>query len=123
MTSAQRKFYRYLVSIALMPFAIIALPFYTIYQRMFKNRVVKSKVKDIVSGFSYLVIEDSEVEAKAKARAEVCGGCKFAKYNGKLNTVVVDNKTHKVKGMYCGVCSCSLSAKVRSDDPCPLGKW
>jgi hypothetical protein len=123
MTSAQKKFYRYMISLAMMPFAIIILPFYTAYQRIFKKRAIKSKAKDIVDGFSYLVIEDSEVEKKAKARAEVCAGCKFAKYNGKLNTIVVDNKTHKIKGMYCGVCSCSLSAKVRSDDSCPLGKW
>jgi hypothetical protein len=123
MTSSQKKLLRYCVSTALTPFILIGFPIYKLYQFVFNKRVIKGKYKDIVEGFSYLVVEDSEVEKKAKERASVCSECRFAKYSGKMNVFVADNKTVKVRGMYCSVCTCSLSGLVRSDKACPIGKW
>lgn len=123
MKSSEKKLVRYAIGAVLSPLILIGLPVYKLYQLAFNKRVVKGKYKDIVDGFSYLVVPDSEVEKKAKERANVCSGCKFAKYSGKMNVFVADNKTVKVRGMYCSVCTCSLSAKVRSNDACPIGKW
>jgi hypothetical protein len=123
MTKAQKKFWRYVLWSVLFPITVVVAPLYKWYMKVAKRKQVQVKYSEIVKGFSYLVVPDSEVEKKAKQRAEICGGCRFAKFNGKLNTIVVDDKTHQIRGMYCDMCGCSLSGLVRSDKTCPAGKW
>ena len=122
--SAQRKFLRYTVGWFIWPFALIIAPIYKWYRKVVLKRKTEGKIQDIVSGFSYLVVKDSEIEKLAKKRAEICGKCPHAKYSNKVNTIVVGETVHKIKGTHCELCGCSLSAKVRSeDDRCPLRKW
>jgi hypothetical protein len=67
-------------------------------------------------------IDKSEVtENLAKQRAAICSACPCAKY-GKLLAFVKDS-LKEVEGAYCSLCSCPLSAKVRSTDICPENKW
>lgn len=121
---ARKKLLRYIVSILLFPFAIVIAPIYKWYQKVRYNRNTEGKVQDIISGFSYLVIKDTEIEKVARKRAEVCGSCPHARYDKKVNTIIVGETVHKIKGMFCNLCGCSLSAKVRSEnDYCPLRKW
>lgn len=123
MTSAQRKFWRYTVGWFLWPVFLIAAPLYKLYRKVRYNKQTKVKYAEIVKGFSYLVVPDSEVERKAKERAAVCATCRWAKFNGTVNTIIQDNRTVTIKGMVCDHCGCSTSALVRSDKPCPLNKW
>lgn len=122
--SSQRKFLRYTVGLVMFPIVAIITPIYKWYRRVLLKKKTEGKVRDIISGFSYLVVKDSEVEQLAKKRAEICGGCRYAKYDKKVNTIVVGETIHQIKGMYCDLCGCSLAGKVRSeDDHCPLRKW
>lgn len=122
--SAQKKLLRYTIGWFIWPFVLIIAPIYKWYQKVRYNRNTKGKIQDIVNGFSYLVVKDSEIEVLAKKRAEICGKCPQARYNKKVNTIIVGETVHKIKGMYCNQCGCSISAKVRSEnDYCPLRKW
>ena len=122
--SSQKKLLRYTVGLVIYPFALLIAPIYKWYRRVMLKKKTEGKIKDIVNGFSYLVVKDSEVEQLAKKRAEVCGGCRYAKYNEKVNTIVVGETIHQIKGMYCDLCGCSLAGKVRSEDEyCPIRKW
>jgi hypothetical protein len=71
---------------------------------------LKDKISEISEGWKNLVFEDKLVEAEAKRRAEICGGC--PKFEKKLGVPV------------CGACGCALAAKTRSmSSECPEDKW
>ena len=115
---------RAVVTILLSPFILIAMPIHWM-KRKFKHKPSsQAKFQDIVSGFSHMVVKDTAIEKMANARAAICSTCPLAKYNGKLNTIMVGDDVHQIKGMYCDQCGCALAAKVRSEnDSCPLKKW
>lgn len=120
----KKKVLRYIVGIIMIPFVAIILPPYKLYRKLRFKQNTKGRVQDIVDGFSYLVVKDSEVEKKAIERAKICGSCPHAKYNNKINTVVVGETIHQIKGMYCDRCGCSLAGKVRGENEyCPIRKW
>ena len=124
LTSSQKKLLRYTVGVIIFPVAAIITPLYKWYRRVALKKQTNGKVADIVSGFSYLVVKDSEIEQLAKKRADICGGCRYAKYDKKVNTIVVGETIHQIKGMYCDLCGCSLAGKLRSEDEyCPIRKW
>ena len=124
LTSAQRKFLRYTVGWLLYPFVVIIAPLYKWYRKVRYKKQTETKYKDIVNGFSYLVVKDSAVEELARKRAESCSSCKYAKYSETANTIVVGETIHQIKGMYCDRCGCSLAGKVRGENEyCPLRKW
>tara|TARA_R110000868_G_scaffold408843_1_gene692990 strand:- start:311 stop:727 length:417 start_codon:yes stop_codon:yes gene_type:complete len=124
LTKRQQQFLKYTIGVVLYPLAFIIAPIYKKYRKVRYNKDTQIKYKDIVDGFSYLVIRDSAVEAMAKRRAEHCGSCMYAKYSGKLNTVMVGGETRQIKGMYCDLCGCTLAGKVRAEgDSCPAKKW
>lgn len=115
---------RAVVAVLLYPFVMLAYPFYWLVRKLKHRTTPKGKFQDIVSGFAHMVVKDSEVEKLATKRAEICSMCPKAKYNGRLNTIMVGDSVHEVKGMYCDECGCALAAKVRSEnDYCPLKKW
>ncbi len=71
---------------------------------MAKNRV--DQLKNMLNGWKNVVITDSEVEALAQQRSEICLGC-----------------PHKKK-ITCGLCGCPLKAKLRAvDETCPDQRW
>lgn len=81
-------------------------------------------LKNIIDGWTNLVLPNEVTEELALKRANICATCPFAQMSGGVYTIVVDNKTKNIRGMSCGKCGCPLSAKVRStEDVCPLGKW
>lgn len=124
MGSAKRKFLRYTVGLVMYPFVLLIAPLYKWYRKVRYKKVTDTKYNDIVQGFSYLIVKDTEIERLAKERAEKCAGCKYAKYSGNLNTVVVGETIHQIKGMYCDRCGCSLAGKVRGEnETCPIYKW
>lgn len=120
-----RKKLRKVLHILLYPFVVVVAQTYKYFNKFVKNKTIKIKHKDIVDGFSYLVIKDTEVEKVATKRAETCAGCRFAEYIGNhKTTITVKDKLHTYKSMKCGVCGCALAAKVRAmEDNCPLNKW
>lgn len=50
-------------------------------------------------------------------KLQACLLCDDIKYGKHLKFVKDDIK--EVKGAYCGVCKCPLSAKLRTDSECP----
>lgn len=114
---------RTVYKIILLLFGIIVSPFYWGY-RLFKKKKTSINYSHIVDGFSNKAFPSPKLEKIAKGRAAICAECPFAKKSKMLTTVLVDDKTKTIQGMYCDVCGCALSAKVRSqNDSCPRGKW
>lgn len=66
----------------------------------------KKKAQEIYDGWKNDLFRTPEIEAMAKARAEICSTC-FYNIN---NT--------------CSQCGCPLSKKTRSEtSECPMKKW
>ena len=78
-------------------------------------------IKQILSGWKNYLDKSEVTETLAKKRAAICVACPHTKH-GKLLTFIQDS-LKEIEGMYCDVCSCPLSAKVRSNDICPENKW
>ena len=120
-----RNILRFAVRLLIAPFIYTTALAYKIYMQVKRKSKFKVVYKDIVDGFSYMVVKDSEVEKVAKERAKKCAVCPHADYiNKNKKTVVVGDNVYSVKSMKCKVCGCALSAKVRSmDSECPRGFW
>ena len=119
-----KKLLRYTLALLMYPFVFVIGSIYKLVVTIKTHKSPKIKFNDIVAGFSYIVVQDSEIEKLATARAKICSQCPLAKYNGKLNTIMSGDTAHHIKGMYCDGCGCALAAKVRSEnDRCPKGKW
>lgn len=80
-----------------------------------------ASIQVIMQGWKNFIDKPEVVEQKAKERAKICGACPKAKH-GMLLAFIKDN-LEEIEGYYCDECKCPLSAKVRSNDKCPLGKW
>ncbi len=78
-------------------------------------------ISKILNGWKNFLSKSEVTEAVAKERAALCAACPHAK-QGKLLTFVKDT-LKEVEGAYCSQCGCPLSAKVRSNDICPINKW
>ena len=66
-------------------------------------------LKNIIEGYSNLVNKDSDIEALAEIRREICNGCER-----NSNSLVP----------YCKECGCVIAAKTRvRETECPLKKW
>lgn len=78
-------------------------------------------INKILSGWKNYLNKSEVTEAVAKERAALCASCPHAR-QGKLLTFVKDN-LKEVEGAYCSQCGCPLSAKIRSNDICPVKKW
>jgi hypothetical protein len=78
-------------------------------------------IHQILSGWRNLTDKTEVIESIAKKRATICANCPNAK-QGKLLAFVKDS-LKEIEGAYCSLCSCPLSAKVRSNDICPDKKW
>jgi len=120
-----RDFIRFTFKAIMYPFAILFGNLYRLYYEVAKKKKITLKYNDIVDGFSYLVVKNSEVEKIAKVRAQICARCPFAEYlTNKPSNIAVNGKQYSIKGMRCSVCGCALAAKVRSmNDQCPRERW
>lgn len=78
-------------------------------------------LNQILSGWKNFLDKSDVVEEVAKSRAAICADCPHAK-QGKLLAFVKDS-LKEIEGAYCNLCSCPLSAKIRSNDICPENKW
>jgi hypothetical protein len=78
-------------------------------------------LRQIPNGWKNFIDKTEVIEAVAQKRATICAACPYAK-NGKLLAFIKD-ELREIQGAYCSVCSCPLSAKVRSKDICPKNKW
>lgn len=56
-----------------------------------------------------------------RRRSKICKSCPMAQHRKFLN--LVNDELVETKGMICKMCGCPLSAKIRSDETCPLGRW
>jgi hypothetical protein len=88
---------------------------------MRKTSFGKTMIKEILSGWHNYLSKSEVSENLAQQRAAICAVCPHAK-QGKLLAFVNDS-LKEIEGAYCAVCSCPLSAKVRSIDICPQQKW
>lgn len=90
---------------------------------VYTRRKSSLKYNSIVDGFANHVFPNPAIEDLAKTRASICSRCPHAMQSATMKKVIVDNKTKSIQGMYCNICGCSLSAKVRANDSCPKGRW
>jgi hypothetical protein len=74
-----------------------------------------------LSGWRNYLDKSEVTEAIAEKRAAFCAVCPNAK-TGMLSAFIND-RIKAIKGTYCVLCGCPLSAKVRSTDICPENKW
>lgn len=93
------------------------------FERKMTKKKAAIKYSNIVGGFVNVAFPNKKVEHLAKARASICAKCPHAKNSEVVKKIVIDNRTKEIRGMYCDVCGCNLTAKVRSQDSCPKGKW
>lgn len=78
-------------------------------------------LSQILTGWKNFLDKTEVVEEVAQKRAAICAACPNAK-QGKLLAFIKDELT-EIQGAYCSLCSCPLSAKIRSNDICPENKW
>ncbi len=82
-----------------------------------KSKNLVKRVKSIITGFSNLIVKNKDVEVIANRRFAICISCGDKKVIGKVSGI-------NEPIMYCNICKCYLSAKVRSlEENCPLKKW
>ncbi|MCR5863066.1 hypothetical protein LRS05_13430 [Flavobacterium sp. J372] len=78
-------------------------------------------INQILNGWKNFLDKSEVVEEVAKSRAKICAACASAK-QGRLLAFIKDS-LKEIEGAYCSICSCPLSAKIRSNDICPDNKW
>jgi hypothetical protein len=80
------------------------------------------KLSNILDGWRNFLSQTEVTERLAAERALECIGCPHAK-KGMLTAFIKDD-FKEIEGYYCNLCSCPLSAKVRSkNEKCDIGKW
>ena len=79
------------------------------------------RIAHILEGWKNYLSHSEVTQTLAAQRAAICAACPHAK-QGKLLAFIKDS-LKEVEGAYCAMCSCPLSAKVRSNDICPKNKW
>lgn len=82
---------------------------------------MSSKLNHIKEGWSNYFENGDNPTEEEKRRAEICSSCDFKKH-GKILMFVKD-KLSNIEGHYCGVCTCPLSALIRSGKGCEKKKW
>jgi len=81
-----------------------------------------SKMANILNGWKNFISKSEVIEVIAVERATICIDCPEMS-EGKLLAMIKDDLT-EIQGHYCNICSCPLSAKIRSEKEfCPLKKW
>lgn len=78
-------------------------------------------ITKILSGWKNFITKPEVAENLARQRAAHCAACPHAKHG--LLLAFIKDSLIEVEGAYCSLCKCPLSAKVRSNDVCPLNKW
>lgn len=79
-------------------------------------------IKNIYTGWANFMKADEGSTALAKKRAVHCAACPHAKKG--LLTAFIKDELKEVQGYYCELCTCPLSAKLRTPDHgCPINKW
>ncbi|MBE99321.1 hypothetical protein [Flavobacterium coralii] len=80
-----------------------------------------ASIQVILGGWKNFIDKSEVTEEKARERADICAQCPNA-VKGKLLAFIKDS-LKEIEGYKCSVCDCPLSAKLRSEDICPIGKW
>lgn len=71
-----------------------------------------SKLKEIIDGWTHLIVKDSVTESTATERSEECDKCES------LSTLSGGFYLH------CKKCGCYIPAKIRSkNSKCPENRW
>lgn len=76
---------------------------------------------NILQGWQNFIDKSEVVEQVAEQRAKICSVCPEMKHG--ILTAFIKDKLTDIEGHYCNKCKCPLSAKIRSNDKCPLNKW
>lgn len=126
----KKEWYKIIKFIVTLPITTLLLFAYIVKTYILDKIKIKRKnkpdivLKNIIAGWTNLLIDDPVIEEVATHRANICAKCPYAEFVGGIHTVVIDNKTTQIRGLKCGKCGCPLSAKVRSSsDYCPDGRW
>jgi hypothetical protein len=79
-------------------------------------------IKNILNGWQNFISKSEVVEKLAEDRAGHCISCVELK-EGRLLVFIKDD-LKEIEGCYCSICTCPISAKIRSKkETCPLKKW
>lgn len=80
------------------------------------------KLANIIDGWSNYAFEGEDVRKMALERAEHCGKCPHAVK--RFYAALVVDEIKDIEGYVCNLCSCPLSALLRSpDEKCKDNKW
>lgn len=87
-----------------------------------------SKLKEILQGYTKLLMKDPETEAQALERLAECKACPSTsteKWTQAMRNAIKGTTEYKeIEEATCGICGCALMAKARSKDSvCPRGRW
>ena len=80
-----------------------------------------SKIEQIKQGWQNYLDRSEYDDEIVNKRAKICSNCDHAK-QGKLLTFIKD-ELKEIQGFYCGLCTCPLSAKIRSESKCDIQRW
>jgi len=83
--------------------------------------VPNTKTISILTGWKNFVSKSEVVESVAQDRAEICAACPHA--HQKMLLAFIKDSLKEIEGYACNQCGCPLSAKLRSNDKCPINKW
>ncbi len=91
---------------------------------MENNTVVKKEnavvVANILNGLRNYLFSTKEIKELAATRATICGNCDKLK----KSIVTLPESLKEIQSFKCGMCSCSLTLKIRSEkESCPINKW
>lgn len=75
-----------------------------------------------MNGWENFIFKSEVTEQLAEDRAVHCATCKHLS-KSLLLSFLRDN-LKQIEGYECGICSCPISAKIRSvAESCPINKW
>lgn len=82
-----------------------------------------AQMYNIFNGWYNLITDNKPAFKLAKTRALICFKCEHKKDNQFIE-IFVNDKMTEIKGSICGICTCPLSAKLRSpNEKCDKKLW
>lgn len=81
------------------------------------------KISNIIKGWTNYAFKNNEMEKEAIRKAKICASNECGHYEITKYLSWVGDDIKELEGSYCNKCHCPLSSKLRSDDPCPIGRF
>lgn len=76
----------------------------------------------VIHAWGNYILGDESKKHLAMSRATFCKSCDYAQIEPLLK-IIPDSEIPEIEGRICKKCHCPLSAKLRSNQNCPLNLW